>query len=83
LLLSYWNAKGSTTPLPPLSLAKGKGSSSAPLAVYEKIYRALAEKFSVGPTEKIPKNSKKDRKVALLSLFQGGGATEKRPIIAK
>jgi len=28
-----------------------------------------------------PKNSKKDRKIALLSLFQGGweGATEKRP----
>jgi len=35
--------------------------------------RASAEKFSGGvPTEKRPKDSKKDRKIALLSLFQGG-----------
>jgi len=43
--------------------------------------RASAEKFPVGgPMEKRPKNSNKDRKIALLSLFQGGGErTEKRP----
>jgi len=38
--------------------------------------------FQGGPTEKRLKNSKKDRKIALLSLFQGegeGGATEKIP----
>jgi len=41
------------------------------------VSRASAEKFSGGgATEKIPKNSKKDRKIALLSLSQEGGATE-------
>jgi len=35
--------------------------------------RASAEKFPAwGPTEKRSKNSKKGRKIALLSLFQGG-----------
>jgi len=42
--------------------------------------RVSAEKFSGGgggATEKRPKNSKKDRKIALLSLFQGEGGNGK------
>jgi len=40
----------------------------------------LAEKFPGGgtTTEKRSKNSKKDRKIALLSLPEGGGVTEKK-----
>jgi len=43
--------------------------------------RASAENFSGrGATEKIPKISKKYRKIALFSLFhEGGGAVEKKP----
>jgi len=33
--------------------------------------RRRHKNFQVGATEKIPKNSKKDQKIALLSLFQG------------
>jgi len=42
--------------------------------------RASADKFpgGFGATEKIPKNSKKDQKIALLSLFQGTNG-KKRP----
>jgi len=43
--------------------------------------RASAEKFPWGPTEKIKVNSKNDRKIALLSLFQRGGGNGKRPKI--
>jgi len=40
--------------------------------------RPSAEKFPEGwATEKIPKISKKDRKIALLSLFQRGGDEKK------
>jgi len=40
--------------------------------------RASAEKFPGGPTEKLPKNSKKVRKIALLNLFQRGGGNGKK-----
>jgi len=43
--------------------------------------RASAEELSGkgGQRKKRPKNSKNYRKVAILSFFQGEGATEKRP----
>jgi len=40
--------------------------------------RASAEKFPERPTEKIPENSKNDRKIALLNLFQEGGEQRKK-----
>jgi len=40
--------------------------------------RASAEKFPEGPTEKIPENSKNNRKIALLSLFQEGRGQRKK-----
>jgi len=44
-----------------------------------------AEKFPGGGRQQKtrPKNSKKRPKIALLSLFQGKGATEKRPKYTK
>jgi len=46
--------------------------------------RASAEKFiGVGGNEKIPKSSKKDRKIALLSFFQGDERKKDRKIAKK
>jgi len=35
--------------------------------------QGVGRKISRGPTEKIPKNSKKDRKIALFKPLPGGG----------
>jgi len=44
------------------------------------LYKGVGRKIFRGPTEKkIPKNSKKARKIALFSFFQGGWQQKKRP----
>jgi len=40
--------------------------------------KVSAEKFSRKPTEKIAENSKRDRKISVLSLFQGEGGNGKK-----
>jgi len=49
------------------------------------VYKIVGRKISRGgrATEKRPKNSKKVRKIALLSLFQGGRGNGKKTEIAK
>jgi len=44
------------------------------------VFKGVGRKFSrgVGATEKIPKISEKYRKMALFSLFQGGGRASPR-----